>query len=48
MKYEESNVIVEDVLSNEEIQQIYDAVKNNNGGSFVEPHCQQIDRAQRP
>ena len=41
MKYEESNVIVEDVLSNEEIQQIYDAVKNNNGGSFVEPHCQQ-------
>lgn len=41
MKYDESNVIVDNVLTDEEIDQIYNALKNNNGGAFIEPHCQQ-------
>jgi hypothetical protein len=41
MKYNETNMIVEDVLTDSEIQEVYQALQNNNGGAFVEPHCQQ-------
>lgn len=40
MKHDESNVIVKDILTESEISEIYEAVKNNNGSAFVEPHCQ--------
>lgn len=40
MKYTENNVVVDNVLTQFEIEQIYEAVKNNNGEDFVEPHCQ--------
>lgn len=40
MKYTESNTVVENVLTDEEISQIYEAVKDNNGEDFIRPHCQ--------
>lgn len=41
MKYSETNTIVDNVLTDDEISEIYSALNNNNGGAFVEPHCQQ-------
>jgi hypothetical protein len=40
MKTDEVNVIVEDIFTQEEINTIYQAVSNNSGSSFVEPHSQ--------
>lgn len=41
MHYNENNEIVEDVLTPSDIEEIYKSLDNNNGGAFVEPHCQQ-------
>ena len=38
--YSIENKIVDDVLTNEDIAEIYKAVQNNNGTGFIAPHCQ--------
>lgn len=40
MYYNVPNVVVDGVLTDEEISQVYDAVNNNSGSSFVEVHSQ--------
>jgi hypothetical protein len=40
MKHDEVNTIVDNILTQEEISQIYEAVENKSGSAFVEPHCQ--------
>lgn len=40
MKYNEVNVIVDNVFTQEEINDIYKSLQNNSGGDFVKVHCQ--------
>lgn len=40
MKYDEINTVVENVLTNEEINQVYESFKTSSGGSFEKVHCQ--------
>ena len=40
MYYNTPNVIVDNILTEEEIAQVYKAVENNDGNTFVQVHCQ--------
>lgn len=40
MKHDEVNTVVEDVFTSQEVNEIYKAVQNNSGGSFIKNHAQ--------
>ena len=40
MKHDESNVIIDNVLTQEEVDQIFAAVEKSHGSDFVSVHCQ--------
>jgi len=40
MKHNEKNIIVKNVFSDNEIEQIKNSVNNSSGSAFIEPHCQ--------
>jgi hypothetical protein len=40
MKHDEANIVVDNVLTEEEIAQLLDAVNNSHGHDFVAIHCQ--------
>lgn len=40
MKHDEANIVVDNVLTEDEIEQIWAAVKNSHGSDFVSVHCQ--------
>jgi len=40
MKHDEANVVIDNVLTQEEVQQIFAAVEKSHGSDFVSVHCQ--------
>lgn len=40
MKHDMINTVIEDVFTQDEINQIYKAVQNNSGNEFIQPHSQ--------
>jgi hypothetical protein len=48
MHYNEKNVIVDNVFTQQEINDIYKSLQNNSGGDFVKVHCQANTYIQLP
>lgn len=48
MNYNEKNVIVEDVFTQQEVNDIYKSMQNASGGDFVKVHCQANTYIQLP
>ena len=40
MRYDEVNVVIEDVLTDDEILKLNESIKKSHGNSFIESHCQ--------